>query len=269
MRLTCGRRLVVSRASTLSIGLPTHGSIFSTPHNLPALAHSFAARRSYATSNLMGEDIFTKAYEQVKKKEEEAGERPRITEVKATSTNLPASLKRIDHLLRQIRRLSYREAMIQLKFCQKRIGPRVIETIEKARHKAELKYGLDPERLVLDEIYATKGQYGQPQIDYKAKARIGIMRRKRVHLTVKLKEVPHQEGEKQLGKFARGVNRESRKAWEEKRDRVAKEMGVPPLVVTTKQVELWDRYKEKVLNKDKATSPPADSTQPSAVEAST
>jgi ribosomal protein L22 len=97
----------------------------------------------------MGEDIFTKAYEQVKKKEEEAGERPRITEVKATSTNLPASMKRIDHLLRQIRRLSYREAMIQLKFCQKRIGPRVIETIEKARHKAELKYGLDPERLVL------------------------------------------------------------------------------------------------------------------------
>ena len=42
--------------------------------------------------------------------------------------------------------------------------------------------------------------------------------------------------------------------WEEKRDRVAKEMGVPALVVTTKQVELWDLYKEKILNKKPATA---------------
>lgn len=115
----------------------------------------------------------------------------------------------------------------------------------------------------------------------------------RVHLTVKLKEVPfkvrdrssisslkmeqctnsrfllvlllhslinhtHQEGEKQLGKFVRGANREQRKVWEEKRDRVAKEMGVPALVVTTKQVELWDLYKEKILNKKPATAADAD-----------
>lgn len=26
-------------------------------------------------------------------------------------------------------------------------------------------------------------------------------------------------------------------------------MGIHPLVVTTQQVELWDRYKEKVLSK--------------------
>jgi len=63
-----------------------------------------------------------------------------------------------------------------------------------------------------------------------------------------------QEGEKQLGKFVRGANREQRKVWEEKRDRVAKEMGVPALVVTTKQVELWDLYKEKILNKKPATA---------------
>jgi hypothetical protein len=120
-----------------------------------------------------------------------------------------------------------------------------------------------------------------------------------VHLTVKLKEVPfkvrdrsssistlkmeqctnshflllllllhslidhtQQEGEKQLGKFVRGVNSEQRKVWEEKRDRVAKEMGVPRLVVTTKQVELWDLYKEKILNKKPATA-----TDPAAADA--
>lgn len=48
--------------------------------------------------------------------------------------------------------------------------------------------------------------------------------------------------------------------WEEKRDRVAKEMGVPALVVTTKQVELWDLYKEKILNKKPATAADADAT---------
>jgi ribosomal protein L22 len=98
---------------------------------------------------MLGEDLFTKAYEQVKQKEEETGDRVRITEVKAETKNLPASMKRIDHLLRQIRRLSYREAVIQLKFSEKRIAPKVIETIERARQKAELKFGLDPERLVL------------------------------------------------------------------------------------------------------------------------
>ena len=85
----------------------------------------------------------------MKQKEEETGERVRITEAKAESKNLPASMKRIDHLLRQIRRLSYKEAITQLKFSQKRVAPKVIETIEKARQKAELKFGLDPERLIL------------------------------------------------------------------------------------------------------------------------
>jgi copper oxidase (laccase) domain-containing protein len=69
-----------------------------------------------------------------------------------------------------------------------------------------------------------------------------------------------QEGEKYIGKFARGNSRDERKAWEEKRDRVAKEMGVPPLVVTTKQVELWDLYKQKVLGQKPATAEAADAT---------
>lgn len=252
----CGRRLLVASSSSTSSSFTAGAlqrSILSTHRHLPAI-QSFGAARSYASASLLGDDIFTKAYEQVKQKEEETGERVRITEAKAESKNLPASMKRIDHLLRQIRRLSYKEAITQLKFSQKRVAPKVIETIEKARQKAELKFGLDPERLILDEIYATKGQYGNPQIYYHAKARIGIMRRKKVHLTVKLKEVPFKEGEKQLGKFVRGANREQRKVWEEKRDRVAKEMGVPALVVTTKQVELWDLYKEKILNKKPATA---------------
>ena len=120
---------------------------------------------------------------------------------------------------------------------------------------------------------------------------VSFLLARRVHLTVKLKEVPfkvrgrsstsslnaqihtffvffsffpesiaQQEGEKPLGKFVRGVNSEKRKVWEEKRDRVAKEMGVPRLVVTTKQVELWDLYKEKILNKKPATATDADAT---------
>jgi hypothetical protein len=147
----CGRRLLVASSSSSTSSFTAGAlqrSILSTHRHLPAI-QSFGAARSYASASLLGDDIFTKAYEQVKQKEEETGERVRITEAKAESKNLPASMKRIDHLLRQIRRLSYKEAITQLKFSQKRVAPKVIETIEKARQKAELKFGLDPERLIL------------------------------------------------------------------------------------------------------------------------
>jgi large subunit ribosomal protein L22 len=216
--------------------------------------------RSHATSADGGGDIFSKAFEDVKRieeREKEEGQGARPKEVRVLKENLPISMKRIDHLLRQIRNLNYREAVLQLKFCQKRIAPRIIEALEKARLRAEVKHGLDPDRLVIKEIYATKGQYGPPKIEYKAKSRIGIRRRKKSHLTVKLKEIPYQEGEKQLGKFARGVNTEKRKEWQIKLRKVAREMGVSPLVVTTKQVELWDLYKEKILGlPSKSASPP-------------
>jgi len=202
--------------------------------------------RMYATSS--SDNLFEQVAEAAKKVVEE--KEVKITTSKVVSKNLQCSMKRVDLLLRQIRRLSYKEAIMQLKFCRRKIGPKIIQTIERARHKAEARYGLDPERLLLDEIFATKGQYGASRMDYKAKGRFGIMRRKRHHLTVILKEVP-DEGQKFIGKWARGVNKETRKAYELKRDRVAAEMGVPPLVVTTKQVELWDLYKEKVLGQGK------------------
>jgi len=105
-------------------------------------------RAGYASKNpLLGgsEDIFTNTFAELKQKQEE----PRVTTVVTQSRNLPASLKRVDHLLRQIRRLNYREAVIQLRFSQKRIAHKLIEAIEKARYRAEVKYGLNPERLLL------------------------------------------------------------------------------------------------------------------------
>jgi len=180
-------------------------------------------------------------------------EAPKVKEVKFFKKNLPISRKNLNPLLLQIRGLNYREALVQLTFCGKRIAPKVISVIERCRMKAD-KENLNPDRLVGSELYLTKGQFGPKKMEFKAKGRIGIRRRQYCHLFVGLKEVPAVEGEKQLGKFARGVNKERRIQWRARQMEAAKALKIHPLFITSRQVLRWEYEQEKAQKAARASA---------------
>src|SRR5690606_1477563 len=91
------------------------------------------------------------------------------------------------------------------------------------------------------------GQYGQPRIDWKAKGRVGIMRQKHCHLTVGLKEVELQPGQKFIGKWARKWNTEATAEFRRNLAEAAQMRQRNPHYITQAQVKNWPAYRDKVL----------------------
>lgn len=112
-------------------------------------------------------------------------------------------MKKFDLLLRQIRGLSYHEAITQLKFANRKGARDVSIVLECAKVAAEKK-GLNVDRLVVVELFATKGKMLK-KIEYKAKGQAGLHRTRYSHLTAKLREAPLIPGKEwRVGKFQRG-----------------------------------------------------------------
>ena len=101
---------------------------------------------------------------------------------------LPVSPKKLRVVANMAIGLYWREAMLQLEFCRKNIAVHVKNTIAKAVRSAEQDHGLDATRLVVDQLAVGKGSYLK-ELDYKAKGRAGIMKRKESHLYCVLKQV--------------------------------------------------------------------------------
>lgn len=101
---------------------------------------------------------------------------------------LPVSPKKLRVVANMAIGLYWREAMLQLEFCRKNIAVHVKNTIAKAVRSAEQDHGLDATRLVVDQLAVGKGSYLK-ELDYKAKGRAGILKRKQSHLYCVLKQV--------------------------------------------------------------------------------
>ena len=84
--------------------------------------------------------------------------------------------------------LYWREAMAQLEFCRKTIAVHVKNTIAKAVKDAEEVHGLDPTRLVVDQLAVGKGSYLK-ELDFKAKGRAGIIGKRQAHIHCVLRQV--------------------------------------------------------------------------------
>lgn len=116
-----------------------------------------------------------------------------------------------------IRRLSFHEAVRQLKFSPKKVGrTAVLQTVMSARYNAENTLGLNIDRciigildsfepfveFVLDEAVVGRGEILK-RIRYRGKGGMGIMQRRYSRLLIILKEVPYVPGERRLGKYGR------------------------------------------------------------------
>lgn len=112
------------------------------------------SRGLHSTVLARQQDIFSQTFEKVEEKlqQEEAEGKPKEeekkNEVRHKEKNLRISRKNLNPLLRQIRGLNYREAMVQLTFCHMRIGPKIMAAIEKCRIMAD-KAKLNPDRLLV------------------------------------------------------------------------------------------------------------------------
>jgi len=110
-------------------------------------------------------------------------------EARAVGKTLRVSMKKLQLLSDLIRGLTYKEAIIQLKLSKKRISGLIIKILDSCRFNAENIHSLDPERLVVSEIWTGKATYLSRR-RYHSKGRMGIMRRPRTNLHIVLKELP-------------------------------------------------------------------------------
>eukprot|EP01027_Heterolobosea_sp_BB2_P002451 GEZU01003688.1.p1 GENE.GEZU01003688.1~~GEZU01003688.1.p1 ORF type:complete len:316 (+),score=59.54 GEZU01003688.1:55-948(+) len=129
----------------------------------------------------------------------------------ASIKGMPASPFKLNQICKFIRGMSAREAMTQLQFMEKRLAGPVRTCVQSAIFNAENHKGLNADRLLVREAYATKGQFLR-RIKYHSKGRFGIMHHPRSHLTIVLEEVPYSENEKRLGKA--GWTNKTWEAWE-------------------------------------------------------
>ena len=151
----------VSRVSSFSQPPVFSSRFLSWCISAPSRASGLDSHRAFSSSSVLQADIFSQAFEQVeetlqqeKKKEEEkkAEEKLPSQEIVHYTKNVKVSRKRIGPLLKQIRGLSYREALAQLTVCPMRCAPAVMEAIEKCKEKTD-KEKLNPERLLLSTCF--------------------------------------------------------------------------------------------------------------------
>lgn len=83
--------------------------------------------------------------------------------------------------------LTVPEALKQLEFSPKRIAPIVAKTIQNATNLADIRYTIEPEKLIVSTAMVGRGQYLK-RIRFKSKGRHGIMHRRHSHLTIEVEE---------------------------------------------------------------------------------
>eukprot|EP01090_Pellita_catalonica_P000426 TRINITY_DN10295_c0_g1_i1.p1 TRINITY_DN10295_c0_g1~~TRINITY_DN10295_c0_g1_i1.p1 ORF type:complete len:223 (-),score=20.78 TRINITY_DN10295_c0_g1_i1:4-672(-) len=120
--------------------------------------------------------------------------------------NIPASVKRITPRLKRLRGLSAQEASIQLQFAPTKAEQLVKKFLDYGIARAEKILELDTERLLLVELYATRGKKGPKKIFYRSRGRHGIMQREHSHVRLVLREVAYNEKDILTTKFARRKN---------------------------------------------------------------
>lgn len=100
--------------------------------------------------------------------------------------NIPQSVKKMNRVIRALRKLSYEEAMYQLAPLPYKAARFITSAMENAREDAKRK-GLDPDKLYIDEVRASKGQ-NVKRVKFMGKGKLGLRVHRRSHLRVVLRE---------------------------------------------------------------------------------
>ncbi|KAK5582548.1 hypothetical protein RB653_004133 [Dictyostelium firmibasis] len=105
-------------------------------------------------------------------------------------------------LFKALKGLNHREAIAQLSFTEKQPSKKVRGLIKHAAHVAESVKGMDPERLIVNQIWLGRSVY-KNSIMWKGRGQASVIRRPFCHIFVEIKETTFKEGEKKVGKFGK------------------------------------------------------------------
>ena len=103
--------------------------------------------------------------------------------------NIRTSPWKLNIITKLVRRMWVPEALVQLKFCNKRWAPMVSEAIQKAAHKAGLQHELVPEELEVERAFVTPAPM-RKSIEFKAKGKMGVIRKRSGHINIVLAKLP-------------------------------------------------------------------------------
>lgn len=152
---------------------------------------------------------FTAAAAEAKQEEQEQEQEPEEEEWVSLATrdyataqhrSIQISPRKLQFIIRPLRGLSASEAMIQCQLSSKKKAVFVENCISNACVHAVNNYNMDRSRLVIDEIYCTKGRYLK-RINFQGRGKTGIRFRYYSHLKVRVREQPPEPGEVRLGKW--------------------------------------------------------------------
>ncbi|CAI5718965.1 unnamed protein product [Peronospora destructor] len=107
--------------------------------------------------------------------------------VKTVKRAIRGSPQKLTYLAQQIRGLSAKEAILQMKFSPKRKGEIFQKTVQNAINLADIKYQIEPENLMVAECFVNKGTYLK-RTRFMGRGRSGVMHHPFTHLTVVLRE---------------------------------------------------------------------------------
>lgn len=126
----------------------------------------------------------------------------RRTEATAKRDHARISPRKLQEILRPIRGLAVDEALIQLKLHRKKGARFAHHAIKSAKSAAVHNFNMDPSRLVVSHLNATKARYIK-KVKYHARGKVGVLHQAFSHLRCRVKEVPPEAGEFRLGPHGR------------------------------------------------------------------
>lgn len=137
-----------------------------------------------------------------------ASKQPKITRkmmdswpgVTAQRKNVPGSRHRLMQVLDFVRGCSARQALLDLRFLNRRHAKVVASAIKEAMFRAENKAGLNADRLIIKYIFASKARNGPPRFRWRGRAYKHRRANYRSRFWVSLVEAPYMENEVRLGR---------------------------------------------------------------------
>ncbi|KAN0032088.1 hypothetical protein ACTFIV_005963 [Dictyostelium citrinum] len=122
--------------------------------------------------------------------------------VRVTYKNLGYSEWKIMALFKALSGLSHREAIAQLSFTEKSPSKIIRGLIKQGVHVAENIKGMDPERLIISQIWAGRSYY-KTSLMWKGRGQGSKIRKPFCHIHLEIKESDYKDGEKKVGKFGK------------------------------------------------------------------
>lgn len=121
---------------------------------------------------------------------------------RAKGKSLPVSTKKMTEILKRVRGLGAKEASIQLHLSRSTNANYAATVIESAIRNALHNHNMNENRLVLHKIWHGKARMIK-KMNFMARGRNSIIRKRKSHLWVELIEQPYREDEVRLGRAGR------------------------------------------------------------------